>query len=463
MEQTNKLATEDTRKLFFKMVIPAVIAQLITLIYNMVDRIFIGHIPEIGGLALTGIGICMPVMLIISSFSQLVGIGGTPRATMFMGQNKLDYAERTLGTCTFGLIVASICLTILGLIFAEDILLLFGASENTLPYAMDYLRTYVCGTVFIQLTTGLVAFVTAQGFTNISMKIVVTGALTNIILDPIFIFGFGMQTKGAALATILSQAVSAIWVLTFLTGKKSSLKLRKKYIKLDTKLFLPCLALGLSPFIMMITECLISIAFNRSLLQYGGDITVGTMTIFTTIIQFITLPLQGFAQGAQPITSYNYGAGLLDRVSSNVKRLIKISVGYSGILWLTIFLVPKVFIGIFTNDQALIEYGARFIRIYLAMTGIIGIQLACQNSFLALGNAKVSIFLALLRKVFLLLPLIYLLPQLLSNQVVAVFLAQPIADFIAVTTTFLLFIREYKKKLHPQKPAQKKPIDSICA
>lgn len=463
MEQTNRLGTEDTKKLFFKMVIPAVIAQLITLIYNMVDRIFIGHIPEIGGLALTGIGICMPVMLIITSFSQLVGIGGTPRATMFMGQNKLEHAERTLGTCTFGLIFVSICLTILGFIFSEDILRLFGASENTLPYATDYLQTYICGTIFIQLTTGLVAFITAQGFTNISMKIVVTGAITNIILDPIFIFGLGMQTKGAALATILSQAISAIWALTFISGKKSTLKLRKKYIKLDTQLFLPCLALGLSPFIMIITECLISIAFNRSLLQYGGDMTVGTMTIFTTILQFITLPLQGFAQGAQPITSYNYGAKQLDRVSSNVKRLMKTSFLYSGSLCLIILLVPKVFIGIFTNDQALIDYSAQFIRIYLAMAGLTGIQLACQNSFLALGNAKVSIFLALLRKVFLLLPLIYLLPQLLSNQIVAVFLAQPIADLIAVTTTFLLFTREYKRKLSVKPATSTEETKSLCA
>lgn len=453
MEQTkNILATENIRKLFIKMVIPSVIAQLITLVlYNMVDRIFIGHIPEVGSIALTGIGVCMPITLIISSFAQLVGIGGTPRASMLLGKNEPDIAERILGTCTFGLIAVSVILTAAGLIFSKEILLLFGASENTLPYALEYMQIYICGTIFSELTTGLVAFVTAQGFTITSMKIVVAGAVFNIILDPVFIFAFGMETKGAALATVISQAVSAVLVLVFLCGKKTILKLRKKYIRLNIRLLLPCMALGLSPCSMVLTECFVSIAFNRSLLQYGGDMAVGTMTIFATIMQIATLPLQGFSQGAQPITSYNYGAERLDRVSSNVKLLIKTSLCYACILWIIILTAPKILIGIFTNDTSLINYGAKFIRIYFATLGITGIQFSCQNSFLALGNAKISVFLALLRKVFLLLPFIYIFPCLFTNQTAAVFLAEPVADTIAGITTLTLFFRVYHKQLFSKK------------
>lgn len=439
-----QLGTEKISRLFFRLAIPSVVAQLITLVYNMVDRIFIGHIPEIGSVALTGVGICMPLTIIITSFAHLIGMGGTPRISAYMGKGDEDTAEKILGTCTFALLTLTVILTTLGLVFSEHVLYFFGASENTISYALEYMHIYICGTVFVQLTTGLASFITAQGYTAMSMKIVVAGAIINIILDPIFIFLLGMNVTGAAVATIISQAVSAVWAVSFLLGKKTTLKIRRKYIRPDIKLLMPSLTLGFAPFTMHITESFIIIAFNRSLLEYGGDYAVGTMTIFYTIMQITIMPLVGFAQGAQPVTSFNYGAGNYDRVSANAKLLIKTSMIFSCVMWTAAMLFPKAFIMIFTKDPALTEYAEAFAREYFAGILILGLQFACQNTFVALQNAKRAIFLALLRKVFLLMPLIYVLPPFMADKTAAVFLAEPVADLVAGVVTGAMFFREYK-------------------
>lgn len=444
---SDNLGTGKISSLFMKMVIPSVISQLVVLIYNMVDRIFIGHIPDIGSTALTGVGICMPVTLIVSAFAQLTGVGGAPLASMALGRNDKEEAERILGTCCFGMIVVSVLLKITGLVFSEKILFFFGASSNTIFYAREYLNIYLAGTIFVELTIGLTAFITAQGFTAVTMVSVTTGAILNVFLDPLLIFGFNMGVKGAAIASVFSQMVSVFIALLFLVRHENSVKMRMKYIRFDRKRIFASMKLGLSPCIMVATESFVSIAFNRSLLQYGGDLAVGSMTIFSTIMQMVTMPLQGFSQGAQPITSYNFGAGNWKRVSENFKLLVAVSMIYACLLWGIILLFPDTFIKLFTSNASLAEYSIKMIRIYFAIVGMMGLQYACQNTFLALGNATVSIFLALLRKVILLLPLIFILPHVLPGQVKAVFLAEPFADLIAVTVTGILFFRKYGKSL----------------
>ena len=364
-----------------------------------------------------------------------------------MGQQCQDDAEQILGNCTTALLVVSAVLTVVFLIFAEPLLMLFGASADTIGYALDYMRIYVVGTVFVQIALGLNSFITAQGFATTSMLTVLMGAVCNIVLDPIFIFGFDMGVKGAALATVISQAVSAIWVVAFLRGKKTTLRLRAKNLKPMASVLLPCLALGLAPLIMQSTESILMIAFNTSLQKHGGDLAVGSMTILSTVMQFTMLPLSGFTQGAQPITSYNYGAKNTERVKAAFLALLKISVLFSACLWLAVQLFPQAFARIFTSDAALVEYASKYLRIYMAASCLMGIQLACQQTFIAIGNAKASLFLALLRKVFLLIPLIYLMPMLLSDKVTAVFLAEPVADLIAVATTATLFFVLFRRAL----------------
>lgn len=448
--ETNKLGTEPVRKLLFQLALPAITAQIINLLYNLVDRMYIGHIPSIGKLALTGIGVCLPIIMIISAFAALVSMGGSPRASIFLGKGEKENAEKTLGNSVSLLIIISVVLTIILQIFCEDILLAFGASENTIKYAVDYMRIYSLGTIFVQCTLGLNAFITAQGFAKISMRTVLIGAISNIILDPIFIFGFQMGAAGAALATIISQCFSMIWILHFLTGPKTALKIRKKYLRLDRKIFLPSIALGLAPFIMQSTESLIVVCYNSSLLKYGGDVAVGAMTILTSVMQFAMLPLSGLTQGSQPIISYNFGAGNPERVKKAFKVLLTSCLCYSNALWLLTMCFPKMFILIFNNDATLVEFTTNALRIYMAASGIFGIQIACQQTFIALGNAKGSLTLALLRKIILLVPLIFILPAILPDTISktsAVFLAEPVADFIAVTTTIFLFYGQFKKSI----------------
>ncbi|MBO5930605.1 MAG: MATE family efflux transporter [Clostridia bacterium] len=434
-------------KLLFKLAVPTVVAQLINMLYNIVDRIYIGHIPEVGDLALTGVGVCMPIILIVSAFAALVSSGGAPRASIFMGKKDMESAERTLGAC-FGLqVIVSIILTVVLLIWNRDLLLAFGASENTVEYATAYMRIYAIGTIFVQLTLGMNAFVSAQGFTKISMISVLIGAVANIALDPLFIYGLGMGVEGAALATVISQALSTAWIVSFLFGKKTILRLRLQNLVPYPKTVLPCLALGSATFIMQASESVISVCFNSSLLNYGGDIAVGAMAILTSVMQFAMLPPQGIAQGAQPILSYNYGAKNAERVKKTYKTLLTVCVIYSVALWLAVMIMPRVFVSIFTPDAALVDFAAKALRIYFSGMILFGIQIACQMTFVSLGNAPSSILVAVVRKFILLLPLIYIVPKLVGDPTVGVYMAEPIADVTSVTFTTILFIFQFKKAL----------------
>ena len=447
--QTNKdfLGTEPIGRLLLKLSVPTVIAQLINMLYNIVDRIYIGHIPKSGSLALTGVGVCMPVIMIVSAFAALVSSGGAPRASIFMGKQEHDSAEKTLSNCFILQIIISIILTIILLRWGKNLLLAFGASENTIQYAVDYLHIYAFGTLFVQLTLGMNAFIKAQGFTSVSMIFVLIGAICNITLDPVFIFAFHMGVKGAALATVLSQAVSTIWVVLFLCGKKTQIHIRKDYLPLKATIILPCIALGLAAFIMQASESIVSVCFNSSLLRYGGDIAVGAMTILTSVMQFAMLPLQGVGQGSQPIISYNYGAKNVDRVKSAFKLLLKVSLTYSVFLWLCVMIFPQVFAGMFTSDATLLAFTAKALRIYLACLFMFGIQIACQMTFTSLGKAVNSIVVAVVRKFLLLIPLIYIMPHMISDSTTGVYMAEPIADITAVIFTSVLFTFQFKKAL----------------
>lgn len=447
MHKENRLGTENVKSLLFSLALPAIIGQLVSLIYNMVDRMYIGHIPEIGGDALTGVGVTAPLLIIISAFSVLIGMGGAPRVSIKMGEKDNKGAEGIIGNCFVTLIVISLILTVLFLIFNEKLLILFGASEKTLPYALEYMQIYTLGTIFVQLAVGMNPFISSQGFAKISMITVSIGAIINIVLDPIFIYGFKMNVKGAALATVISQMVSAIWVIRFLKGDKTKLKLKKENFKINKNIIGPVLLLGLSPFVMQITESFIVIAFNSSLQKYGGDVAVGAMTILSAAMQFTFLPLSGLTQGAQPIMSYNYGARNKERMKETFKYLFISTAVYSTLMWLFIMIAPQLFSKIFTNDKAIINMATQGLRIYMGVAFMLGIQIACQQTFIALGNARTSLFLALLRKVFLLLPLIFILPKFLSNKVFAVFLAEPISDIIAVTVTGILFYKDFSSTL----------------
>ena len=442
------LGTEPIGKLLMKLALPTVAAQLINMLYNIVDRIYIGHIPGDGALALTGVGVCMPIIMIVSAFAALVGNGGAPRATIYMGKKDNDTAERILGNCFTAQIIISAVLTMVLLIWNRDLLLAFGASENTIDYAVAYMNIYAFGTVFVQITLGMNLFITAQGFAKTGMLSVLLGAVTNIILDPVFIFGFHMGVRGAALATILSQALSCIWVLCFLFGKKTVLRLKKRYMTVKKEILLPCLALGSSVFIMQSSESVISVCFNSSLLKYGGDIAVGAMTILTSVMQFAMLPLQGLGQGAQPIISYNYGAGNRERVKGAFWLLLKCSMFYSVLFWAVVMLFPQMFVGMFTSDAALAMFAREALKIYMAVVGLFGIQMACQITFGALGNAKASILVAVMRKFVLLIPLIYIMPAIFTaDKARAVYMAEPVADTLAITFTGFLFFFQFRKVL----------------
>nr|WP_295680412.1 MATE family efflux transporter [uncultured Lachnoclostridium sp.] len=432
-------------KLLFQLSVPAIAAQIINVLYNMVDRAYIGHIPEIGSQALTGVGVTMPVIMAISAFAALVAMGSAPRAGIMLGKKDSNTAEKILGNSFFSLIIVAIILTITILLFGEPILMIFGASENTVGYALDYLNIYAIGTIFVQITLGMNAFISTQGFAKTSMLTVAIGAIINIILDPILIFGFDMGVKGAALATILSQGVSCFWVIRFLTSEKTVLRIKKENVQFNPKIMLPCIALGLAPFIMQFTEAVIAVCFNSNLYKYGGDTAVGAMTILTSIMQFSMLPLQGLTQGSQPIISYNFGAGNFDRIKKTFKLLVISCLSFSTLIWAISMFAPKLFIMIFANSPELIDYSIWAVRIYMAVSCIFGIQIACQQTFIAIGNAKISMFLALLRKVFLLIPLIFILPAFFEDKAFAVFLAEPIADFFAVVTTASMFIYTFKK------------------
>lgn len=444
---TQIMGTEKIPKLLAQLAIPAVVAQIINLLYNIVDRIYIGHIPDIGASALTGVGLFTPILMLINAFAMLAGSGGAPRASIAMGQQDHKTAEKIMGNCFSLLLILSVILTAVFYISSPQLLRLFGASDATLPYAVEYARIYILGSIFVLIVMGMNPFITTQGFAKISMLTTVIGAVINIILDPIFIFVLDMGVKGAALATVLSQAVGAVWILLFLSGEKTILHLRTENFRLEKNIILPCLALGISTFVMLSTESILSISFTSSLSRYGGDIAVGAMTIITSVNQLVTMPLQGICQGGQPIISYNFGAGNTERVKQAFFTQFKVCILFSTISWGILLFVPHIFAGLFSSDSALVEYTAWALRIY--MTGIfsVGFQISCQQSFMALGQAKVSLFLACLRKIILLIPLIFILPMFIKNQVFAVFLAEPISDILAATVTTTTFLTRFNRIL----------------
>ena len=430
---------------FFRLALPAVAAQLINILYNLVDKMFIGHIPEVGKQALAGVGVTAPVILAVSAFAALVSMGGAPKASIFMGKGDNEQAEKVMGCCTWMLIVLSIVLTGVMLIFGKTILQLFGASDDTIIYATDYMNIYCLGTLFTQLTLGLNAFITAQGKTLISMCNVAVGAVTNIVLDAILINGLDMGVKGAALATVISQGVSTCFVIHYLIKPESKLKLHVKNICFDKKLLLPCILLGTSPALMQLTENMVAISFNTSLQKYGGDMAVASMSILNSIMQFVMLLLPGLVQGAQPLLSYNLGAKNISRVKKTFRLLLICCVSGSFLIWLVCMTMPSTVASVFTSDIALIAYTEKSMKVYLAMLLIYGIQVACQYSFVALDQAKKAIFLTIWRKIILLIPLIFILLRILSGSAMGVYLAEPIADTIAVCTTAPMFYFYYRK------------------
>ncbi len=453
MSREVDLGKEPIGHLLLILALPSITSQVVNALYNMVDRMYIGHIPEIGSAALTGVGVCFPLIMIISAFAYLLGMGGAPRASICMGRKDNKGAEQILGNCFSSLIIVSVILTAIVLIFREPLLYLFGASENTIGYAMEYITIYAIGTIFVQITLGMNAFISAQGFSTISMMTVCIGAVTNIILDPIFIFLFDMGVAGAAWATILSQALSALWAIWFLAKGKSVLRLKKENLRIRMKILAPCIALGVAPFAMQATESVLVLCFNSSLLRYGGDLAVGAMTILSSVMQFAMLPLQGLTQGGQPIISYNYGAMQAQRVKKAFRLQTIACFTYSALLWAAVELFPSLFVAIFTNEPQLTEITVWALRIYMGAIILMGIQVSCQQTFIAFGNSKISAFLAVFRKIIVLIPLIFILPLFMQDDVLAVFLAEPIADTIAVLTTATLFTFEFRKVMRKMKDA----------
>ncbi len=455
-KSTKQAATQDMgsgsiKKLLVQLAVPAIVAQVINLLYNVVDRIYIGHIPEIGAAALTGVGLFTPILMLINAFAMLCGSGGAPRAAIAMGQKDNKTAEKIMANCFTLLLGFAAILTVVFYVSVPTLLRWFGASDVTLPYAVDYARIYILGAVCVLVVMGMNPFITTQGFAKISMMTTVIGAIINIILDPIFIFGLNMGVKGAALATVLSQAVGAIWILKFLSGNKTILRLKKDNMKLDPKIILPCLGLGISTFVMLSTESLLSISFTTSLSRYGGDLAVGAMTIITSVSQLVTMPLQGICQGGQPIMSFNYGAGKKERVKETFFTQFTVCITYTIIFWAALMFVPQIFASMFTSDASLVEYTTWAMRIYMAGIFSVGFQISCQQSFMALGQAKISLLMACLRKIILLIPLIFILPIFFENKVFAVFLAEPVSDILAAAVTTTMFLTRFDKILHNQK------------
>lgn len=445
------MGTGSVKKLMVKMAVPALVAQLVNLLYNIVDRIYIGHLPEIGALALTGVGLFTPILMLLTAFAMLAGAGGAPRAAIAMGKGDTATAERIMGNCFTVLLGMAVVLTAALLKFAPALLRLFGASDATLPYAVSYGRIYLLGSIFVLIVMGMNPFITTQGFARVSMLTTVIGAVINIVLDPILMFGFGLGVRGAAIATVLSQAVSAVWILRFLTGKKTVLRLKAANMALRREVILPCLGLGASSFVMVSTESVLSVCFTSSLSRYGGDVAVGAMTVLTSINQLITMPLSGICQGGQPLISYNYGAGKRERVKEAFFCQFAVCVAYTTVFWAALMAFPRLFAGIFTNDTELVRYTGWAIRIFLACCFSVGFQISCQQAFMALGQAKISLLMACLRKLILLIPLIFILPPFFTDKAMAVFLAEPVSDFAAAAVTTFTFFRFFRKLMKGEK------------
>lgn len=449
MEQIKRpdMGAGSVKRLIVKMALPAVLAQVVNLLYNIVDRIYIGHMPEVGGDALTGVGLFTPILMLITAFAMLCGSGGAPNVGIALGEGNKEKAEKIMGNCFTLLIGLSVVLTVAFYFLAPTLLDFFGGSENTLPYAIKYSKVYILGSIFVLIVMGMNMFISAQGNAKIAMITTLIGAVINIVLDPIFIFLFDMGVEGAALATVISQAVSALWILKFLTSEKSVIRLKKENLRIEKAIVLPCLALGISTFVMVSTESVLSVCFSSSLSEYGGDLAVGAMTILTSVNQLITMPLSGICQGVNPIISYNFGAKKLDRVKEAFKTQLVVCVSYASIFCILLMIFPRFFAGIFTDDSAYVDFTAWAIRIFFCGVFSVGFQLTCQQTFIALGKAKISLFLACLRKIILLIPLIFILPTFITNQTFAVFLAEPISDIIAAAVTSAMFFYTFQKML----------------
>ncbi|MEG0824026.1 MAG: MATE family efflux transporter [Erysipelotrichaceae bacterium] len=468
MSINNRLGTEKISKLLLSLALPSIVAQLVNVLYNIVDRIYIGQMSD-GTVAMAGLSVALPILTLITAFSQLVGVGGAPLCAIKLGEKNKDKAEQIM-TISFVLLISlGIILTTVILIFKDPLLMMFGATADTLPSASAYVGIYALGTIFVQITLGMNAYINTQGFAKTAMYTVLIGAIINIVLDPIFIFGFNMGVSGAALATIISQGVSALWVLKFLFGKESTIKIRKKYLVPDIRIVFSIIALGISPFVMGMTESLLQISFNNQLSLYGGTMAVATMAIIMSLWQFIILPLQGLCQGAQPILSFNYGAKNYTRVRQTFKLVLKLCMGLALLLGGGIMLFANIFVSIFTKDPITVMYASYSLRIFLLGTFFFGAQIACQQSFMALGQAKVSLAMAITRKIVLLIPLIYVLPNLINKtnlaikmsepistmvidgpKVFSVLVAEPISDTLAACITVAMFYRFYKKELRKE-------------
>lgn len=448
---SEQLASAPVTPLLLRLAIPTILAQLVNLLYNIVDRIYIGHMPVVGDIALTGVGLCFPVIYLFSAFAALLGQGGAPRAAIAMGRGDNDEAERILGTCFTSLIVTALLLTAAFQLWGEELLWLFGASEDTIGYALPYMRVYAAGSLFVMLALGMNLFITTQGYTTFSMITVVIGAVLNIVLDPVFIYAFDMGVAGAAWATILSQAVSAAFAVAFFFGKRTKLRLKKAYLLPKPRILGPVLALGFAPFVMQATEALVNVAFNSSLQAYGGDIPVGCMTVSSTIMQMFWLPSQGIGQGAQPIISYNFGAGNIERVRKAFMTMLVVSIIFIGAGWLAVMLFPGFFIRIFNDSPALVEMGSWTLRVYLAAFFLMALQMSIQQVFVSVGRAKSAVVVASVRKLVLLVPLIYILPHFFEDKVYAVFLAEPVSDFFSVLTATILFLATMRGMLWGKK------------
>lgn len=443
---TEKLANQKISKLLYTLALPAICAQIVSLLYNMVDRIYIGRLPD-GNLAMAAIGICVPLTTIINAFNGLFGRGGAPLSSIRLGEENYEEADHILSNSFMSLMISSIVITLIVLIFQEPILYLFGASEETLSYAQNYIMIYALGTIFIQLTVGLNYFINTQGFTKYGMATILLGAGLNIILDPIFIFYFDMGVKGAALATVLAQSVSCFWVLHFFFGQKTILHIRKKYLKPKWRIMKQILSLGASPCFMSATEGLLTISFNQQLLRFGGNLAISSMTIMTSMFQFILLPVEGIAQGSQPIISFNYGAKNYDRVKHTISLAMKVALTYTLIATMMMEFFPQCFVGLFTSSPELLDLGSQMLRIYIFGACVLGVNSTCQQTYNSMGEGKMSFFFAFYRKIILLIPLIFILPMFMKNQMMAVVLAEPISDLITTCTNFIYFRKFIHHKL----------------
>ncbi|MDD7176729.1 MAG: MATE family efflux transporter [Lachnospiraceae bacterium] len=442
-----QLGSQPITSLMVRMAVPGIIAQLINILYSIIDRIYIGHIPGVGANALTGVGLTFPIITLVSAFAMIVGAGGAPLAAIALGKKDRDEAEKILGTGVFLLIGFALGIMAVFYIWKRPFLRMFGASDATIGYADTYISIYLIGTTFVLLYMGLNQYIIAQGKSVTAMLSVGIGAVLNLVLDPLFIFVFHLDVGGAAIATVISQTASALWVVWTLTNKNASLTLRACLIRPHKQEMKDILALGVSPFIMSSTESLISIVINRGLSIYGGDLYVGSFTIIQSIMQMIAAPVQGFTQGVQPIISYNYGAGDYDRVRGTYRRMIGVTFAFVSLATLCTILFPTVFAGMFTNERPLIELVGEVMPVFMLGMLVFGLQNGIQPTFVALGQAKISLFIAVLRKIILLIPLAIILPYRFG--VMGVYYAEPISDALSAataTTLFLLNINRILKK-----------------